>query len=707
MPRQGKAKHQQRAAPIPRTLLRLLLITLLLVGIAGAIVYWKRAAIRQFGNEWNADRHLAKARTELAEGAPEVALRRALTSHRLEPGRIDILRVLLRAARRANDSRLLAIGQALFVHPEATPEDRILGLAAINDTGDGLRFESFWKELEAETRKSPEALRERCRHLIREGRSESAIELLREADPREHPQLALLKVEALLDRDETDTDRRALELALSLLDDAPGNEIRVRLLNRLAEIDPSRIGSEKATRLEQWLDRLPVTAIDPSLPYALRVARSPDRRDAILREAVDDLRADHLDPLCQWLSRLGEHERIEKRIDEVQAYRSAVAYETRVRALIALDRLEDAFALLQYPPDVANRVGALVMRASVAGRLGRRSAETSAWQEALHVASRDMTRNHYLELARFAQAAGERRVAADALVAACRHPRGIMPPSDEIRWLVRYLIEQDRPGDLLAVCKRLLQSEAENPVLLNNAIYLSIILGGEGTVGDNVLELVDTLGEEHPDILGIRTTRALAHLMAGRPGEAREAFRADEYEGIGWQLFPASDRAIFAMVLQEDGPEELARHVRDVIDWSEMLEAERAFFRKHLSDNARSTGIETATADSSGDATGGGPNAVRVEGDREASASGDLPPSPRLQRLQERIAAEKAASEAGVVSPRSKLLLERLEKEKLGAESTELSPRARALRERRQPDSSEDGASAAAKEERAPVQEAR
>ena len=197
--------------PLIRRLLVVVLVVLVFLGVA----YWKRSAIRQFGNEWNADRHLTKAEQELDKGAYSVALRRAITSLQLEPNRIDTIRILAKAARETGDSRLLLIGQMLFSHEESNEQDKFIALAAINDVGDASTFIPLWEQLTPEQQADPIANKEYARHLLVSGDNQSAIDLLKQLDWKNSPGLGLLKVEALLRVE--DQNEEAMRLASQLL----------------------------------------------------------------------------------------------------------------------------------------------------------------------------------------------------------------------------------------------------------------------------------------------------------------------------------------------------------------------------------------------------------------------------------------------------------------------------------------------------------
>ncbi len=557
-------------------------LVFLLVG--AGIAYWKRTAIKRFGNEWNAARHLEKAEAALADGELRAAVSRAITSLGLEPDRIETLRVLLEASRAASDSRLLVVGMTVFLHPEATDEDRIAGLSALNDVGDPQRFSALFEQLPEEVRSLPPARYEWLRHLLVRGENRKVDEEIG-ADPelQDDPRFALLQLDALGGIDGAEADARWHRAALRWLGQGSAPD-RDQVWTRIAQRHPRRFPADGASAFLSRLGTLvPGPDVPAILPYNLRIAVDPAGKDRYLQEAVAALRDDDLDDLCLWLMSLREHGVILGFLDEIQAYRSDIAYQTRVRALAESDRLEEALALLQFPPRLVDRMGLLILKASVARRLGNRSHEVAAWQEALLEAGRDMAENRYLNLARFAEKEGELDVAAEALVAACRHPRGIMPPSTEVRWLISYLIERNRPAELLTVTRRLLRAEAENPELLNNAIYLIAVLDDQSFAeeGDPV-RVAEMLHRGQPGNDAMRTTLALVYLASGKAEAALALFRTDEREGLGWQRLGDADRAILAMTLLANGLETEAAAAARLVRWPRLLEVERKFYRSKL-----------------------------------------------------------------------------------------------------------------------------
>lgn len=254
--------------------------------------------------------------------------------------------------------------------------------------------------------------------------------------------------------------------------------------------------------------------------------------------------------------------------------------------------------LMEFPPQGVDRIALLAKKAAVARELGRSTEETSAWREALLEAERDLTKNHYLQLARLAQRAGETEVAAESIVGACQNPLGILPPVREIGWVIGYLAKSDRAEDLRSVTNRLLQGESSHPVLLNNAVYLNTVMRGEARAEE--IQVMERLREQYPGVTQMRTTLALAYLTTGRKEEALALLEPERTSSVRWQELSPAGRSVFALVLAETGENEHFLKVHALIDAKELLAIERSFyedaFAPHLPEPEEELDGETVLA---------------------------------------------------------------------------------------------------------------
>ena len=567
-----------------RVWLRRLGVALLLLAIGAGLLYWKRAALRHYANDWSAQRHLEHAERELADGNHRVALSRALTAIELDPRGLDPLRILCSAAHELGDSRLFHFATALAGHPEATDEDRLAALAVFAEIRDARRFSAFFEALPPEVQTRPEARLQRLRHRLRLGQGAGVVAAL-EIDPEmaEVWPGPLLRLEGLWQRNHPGDDEAAAALAVELLEAELASEDRAVILEGLSRLTPSRIPPASAGQLLSTLGETFAPAEPPTLRDTLRLAAEPGRRDALVTEATERHRDGSLEALCRWLAGLGEIDAIlELTEDNLRALAAPGLFEARVRALIDREEYEEALALLRYPPIDGDAVVMGELGAAAARALGRRSDEVAAWNKARVAAEQDQTRNRHLGLAAAALRAGEEDVAAEAYVAAFRHPLGLMPPAREVAWLLKYLTENDRPEDLLAVTGRLLQWEADEPALVNNAVYLSLILGQP--VGEAGVRIMEQIVERHPEIAGFRNTLALARLETGDAAGALALYSkledgSAEHGKVG-DSFSSAGRAIYSLVQAENGDVQEFHAVAGTIRWEEMLEQERLFFEE-------------------------------------------------------------------------------------------------------------------------------
>lgn len=562
---------------------RIAVVTLLLAVAAGTL-YWKRAALRHYANDWSADRHLAHAERELAAGNHRVALSRALTAIELDPRRIEPLRVLCASARELRDSRSLVFATALAGHPEATDPDRLDVLSLFAEVGEERRFAVVFAALPESLRVSPEARFLRLRQRLQRGEGAGVVAAL-EIDPEllETWPGPRLRLEGLWQRAYPGDDAAAANLAADLLEQELKPDDRIAILEGLSQLLPSRIPPRSGARLLEALGEGIGTGEPPTLRDTLAIAAEPERSEAIVVSVVERLDPGSLGMLCRWLALLGEIETILEVTDKPTGLTDPIACEVRARALIETEDYAGALALLSYPVDSSDAVAIAILEAAAARGLGHNSDENAAWRKAQLAADSDLTRNRYLGLAEAARRAGRREVAVDAIVAACRHPVGLLPPAREIAWVMDDLVKGGRANDLLAVLARILPWEGGEPALINNAVYLSLIL--ERAVGGAAVEAMKRIVEAHPEEAGFRNTLVLAYLAAGDAEAAIGLYPEMSVPGSdeeAWRDFSETRKAVYALALAENGDDRRFRQVVETIDWDSFFEKEGRFFESRL-----------------------------------------------------------------------------------------------------------------------------
>jgi len=158
---------------------------------------------------------------------------------------------------------------------------------------------------------------------------------------------------------------------------------------------------------------------------------------------------------------------------------------------------------------------------------------------------------------------------------------GRLPATEQIGWLIGYLVEQGRLDDLMSLTQRLL-SQSQNPALLNNAIYLTAIGGDGKTISLEMIATAEQLAKKFPQYTQMRSTLALLYCLSERYEEALAAYRESDRIGNGWHDFSPAARATLALVLAGNGSIDPFANMSTQIDWSGMTLTERRFFQMKL-----------------------------------------------------------------------------------------------------------------------------
>jgi len=571
--------------------IKLFIVLLFSIVIIGLIAAVTSTPVKEFAKRWSANRHFNKAESAWAAGDAEATLEGAQASLNLQPTRIETLRLFLSAARELKDNRIAIVAELLLANEACVDEDRIAALDALLETGQSQRFLMHYAKLPDQLRNQADIELQHLRVLQMTGQFKDAVRRIENRDEPPAGAYRSLLIRALYSQATAETDRQAADHGIALLEQAgdAADAKAPELLGLLAGLPPERITPELAAKTLEYLARpsaaepTPGAAsdLDPTLHFTLQLAQDPTRRADILAKATAELGASgELGFLCRWLLRIGQHEHILEIVEKnpQTILQSNEIFDCHVSALIAAGEHQRAFDALKNPPEFADSVRLALGKALVARELNLKADETGAWHAAMQSAAQESDRNRFLEIAMTAQQSGEASIAADAIVHAVRHRMGSMPPLESIEWVIGFLIENNRPQDLLAVCNRLLQIHPDNPVLLNNAVYLSLILSEASDDSTRLLGLAKDLYEEYPDIVGIRTTLALSYLICNQPESANDLFERERSSSFNWDELGDSDRAIFALVELKNGDRKRYRNLRDLIDWNGMLTIEKNFF---------------------------------------------------------------------------------------------------------------------------------
>jgi len=496
-------------------------------------------------------------------------------------------------------------------------------MAVLVDAGDGRSFSRIYHEaLTDEQRKHPDIHFQWLRYRLSQGKAGETLDGLAKIAPEqsaEFPRYDFLEMRAHFANDEASDAARGSDLALAFLDSSrrfPDRDFRRDTLSLLESLPPARFVGDSGAQLREVLretDSPEQRDLAPTLVFSLKLAEAKADRGRVFSEAVAALHPTRPEKLMSWLLGLREYQRVIDLWNRQEVLRSPEIHEAIARSLVATESYDEALDLLRYPPENSDRIGLAALRAQVHRELEDKPGETSAWREALLEADKDMTRNEYLRVAQLAHEVQNLPILADALVAASQHPLGSLPNMEEIQWLFGYLLENHRTEDLQTLTLRLL-SRNQNPILVNNALYLSLISSDGEAVSDEMVEVGRRLREIAPQYLQIRNTLALLLCLQEKGEDALSLYRESEWKGMEWHQFSPAARATLAYVLALNGPIDPFTNVAAQINWGEMSAAERRFYRLRLDPFLKSQGsaIERALEKDGVPKGGGAP--VEAEG---------------------------------------------------------------------------------------------
>jgi len=573
----------------PHPFIRIAIIVSVVLVVAGGISYWKRAAIRNYSNNWTAERHLKAASEALENGQGRVAISRANTALQLQPDEFSGYQLRLEGARQIRAPRILQYAVIVFNHPEADLADKAEALGAVADIGDAKTFAGLYASLSEEEQRDPDIKFEWIRNELNASDPAEVFSLLGEVSGDGLSRYSALMIECLFRMSAKERYEEAEQLTLQLLDATSGDrnkdrEIQIAILGILAQQPSSRFsesGSKAITRKLEKQGLFQKETAAPTLRYTLQLASSPDRRKAILDEAITSLERFNQDELYRWLAGNEEFELLLSMMDPDEPIRSGAVFKAIVQALVVNERYTEAIEYLQFPPESIDKVWSFGTEAQLQSLLGNSQESVSSWRKAMIVAERDLTKNGFLRIARMAKRLGDLSVTADALVAASSHELGALPDFDEVSWMINYLVEEDRLDDLLTVSQRLLR-RSRNPILINNAIYLSMISSDGKVISEDMVKTMEALRKEKPDSSSFTATAALAYCLSDREAEGLALYEEGSESQFDWEPLTETQKATVALILAKLGQAERFLEIEQAIDWSSVTSMEKRFFRTRL-----------------------------------------------------------------------------------------------------------------------------
>ncbi len=572
---------------------------LVALGILGFI---KREGIKHHVNSWRASGLLEDSLKAADREDWKESERLALAAWQLSEGHYGALKQLYRSSLQERSRHILSSSRMLFTHPEATAQDRIEVLALYLSLGDLVTFKVLFGQLNQEEQMSPDAMALGVRFLFAKNDFPRALALVDELlKSRGEPSDKLLAAQILsrLKDESGKAQANAQRFIDELFDEEGDPKIAISAFELLRAIPPQFWQLERFSDSRKRLDSISINhPVPPStflLERELEIHQFPENREKLIERTIEEWVEKNPAALFEWLLRLREAERILSLIEDTDPHSSSSLFRVVTLAAITMKDWKRAESLLRNPHPEMRPSIVLGLQAAIAEQQNQVSRSQALWQQALSQAEISPGQAALLEVAKLASRSGNAEVRNRAVTEALKRPSAISLPASDVAFLFDVLAQKNEVDDLLTVSRNLLNSDPENPVLINNVVWLELILEEQR---QDHSELLRKLVGKFPDIPPLRSTLALSLMTNGKNEEALAIMSPTFGAATAKRKnSSATDNAVAALAFARSGDREQARPLFDKIRWSEMMEIEQAFFRKTIT---QALNPESAGSDASG-----------------------------------------------------------------------------------------------------------
>lgn len=571
----------------------ILCLSITSVTAIAVLAFTKREGITHRIGVWRS-LSLVKKSEELGEkGQWEEAFKVSLAAWQLNEGDIDVLRRLHEAALESRSPQLLQTAKALFYHPRASISERLEVVSLFLGLGDLVTVAALFSLLTPEEKSTPEAKETAVRFLLARNQPAEAWKWLSDlVGLRDESKDRLLEAKVLsaLGAANDEAARAAQDVIDRLIAPESGVEMAVSAFLLL-----DRIPTEKweAHRFVNVGERLEGIARGEKLPVAvyllesrIRIALQPENRASILTSVSERFFEEARHEVADWLIVLGETDLVREALEGDAAADDPVVFSILIKTCFRDGRWEEAAALLRNPPQELEPSSLFALNAVVAKANGEHANARNWWERSLRQAELSGGRRTYLKIAKLAASSGNEAIRNRAVAAALKQPSLFAIPAADVSFLFSHFVEEDAAADFLDISLEMLGNEPDNPMLVNNVAWLTL-MNGKSAAG--FLEKLESFAVEYNETVAFQTTLALAYNFEGRAEEAHlivdrllEGLSSDELTELG-----ATDIAVIQMIQIEVGKGTDPGVRLPDLDWNDMMAIERAFFEKALGSGGR------------------------------------------------------------------------------------------------------------------------
>ncbi|MDF1824424.1 MAG: hypothetical protein P1U68_07265 [Verrucomicrobiales bacterium] len=566
----------------------ILVIVSALVLAGGFAAYVKREGIKYRISNWRAASLVEKSRKLGGEGKWEEASEVSLAAWQLDRGNIEVVRQLYRASLKNRSPHLLVAARTLFSHSSALADERLEVIRLYLGLGDHVTVASLLAQLTPEERTSPDAMQLGAEFLIVRNRPIEALKLLEELRKnRVEPGDSFLVASALarLSSEDDVARREAQRLIDELINQENGPQIAFSAF-RLLEVIPEKNWDLKrfqdiGLRLREILAEEEIPLFVHFLEARLQIAADPAIREQVLSSIVSRFFDTHRSEVGDWLISRNEIALVQKTMAGADVENDPVNFSILIKSYFRDGNWEAASELLSKAPTELDPAMLFALRAVVATAVGERSNAKNWWERALRQAGLASGRGGLLTIAKIAASAGNESVRNRAVTEALKRRSAIPIPASDVSFIFSHLVEDDAGSDLLDISLGMLAGEPDNPLLVNNVAWLTL-MNRRSVSG--LMDKLENLVGKFKKPAGLYTTLALAYHFEGQFDEAArvittlsENLKADEFSELS-----DTDLAVIELVQRDSDLSVVPEGLPDRLKWGGMMAIEREFFQEAL-----------------------------------------------------------------------------------------------------------------------------
>lgn len=496
------------------------LVLLVLVSLVGWLV--AKPGYTRF-RKWRLEQNYHEAVAANEDGnygrAFELAQALVLAGER----RVEIYRVLEKAAGELQDGRYDPIAIGLLCHPQATTDDRLGVFRVLAPEAPFGRLQSMWMTLPEAERMDPRFRLAMTSRMLDDEAWDAVLKALGDAADADDPEAARHRIRAwagLGTQAACTTAQQQIVTQWQADPESPADWCELIHAIPVDHLDPVILGP-----MRPWLAKgRPGKPGKGELTDArIRWAMSSDgERDAWFPELAARWKNTAPRELVAFLTAVNRRDLIVATFDDGAVAKDPVLTRARLGALMLLQQNEDlALAVLLQgstlePVETQAWAAVAYQRNHDPARMG------TSWRAAIETALTNGTPRVLLDIHRLAVRAGMRREAGDALVAAIKTGRGPLPAYDALAPFLESLAGDGLDTELVDIHTQYAKFEPWHPRLMARYCQLAAYFGLEDVPA--LISKLAVFARQYPKEPQITAVMATLHLLAGQVAEASDAW---------------------------------------------------------------------------------------------------------------------------------------------------------------------------------------